>query len=67
MFCLAWAAVAAPLSDPAVDAYNVRVGTQTFAGLYQFTTNTLLLETGEAIRDLGSDTIKLYLGSYYPR
>lgn len=32
----------ATLSDPEVDNYNVRVGTQTFAGLYQFTTNSLL-------------------------
>ncbi|MDE3066326.1 MAG: DUF2341 domain-containing protein [Verrucomicrobiota bacterium] len=53
---------AATLSDPQVDAYNVRVGTETFAGLYKFTTNTLLVETAEAITNLGSDTIKFYLG-----
>ena len=58
---------ATPLSDPAVDAYNVHVGTQTFAGLYQFTTNTMLLETAQAIRGLGSDVIKLYLGSDFLR
>ena len=57
----------APLSDPAVDDYNVRLATQTFAGLYQFTTNTLLVETAQAIRGLGCDTIKLYLGNSYPR
>jgi hypothetical protein len=57
----------ATLSDPEVDRYNVRIGTQTFAGLYQFTTNTLLVETAQAIRDMGSDTIKLYLGIDYPR
>ncbi len=56
-----------PLSDPAVDSYNVHVGTQTFAGLYQFTTNTLLVETAQAIQGIGSDTIKLYLGSNYLR
>ena len=63
--CLTFAgsAHAATLADPQVDAYNVRVGTQTFAGRYQFTTNTLLVETAQAIRDLGSDIIKLYLGS----
>jgi hypothetical protein len=55
------------LSDPAVDAYNVRVGTQTFAGLYQFGTNTMLVETAQAINEMGSDTIKLYLGNSYPR
>lgn len=54
---------AANLSNPQVDAYNVRIGTETFAGMYQFTTNTLLVETAEAITNLGSDTIKLYLGS----
>ena len=53
---------AVPLSDPQVDAYNVRVGTETFAGLYHFTTNTLLVETAQAITNLGSDTIKCYLG-----
>jgi len=55
--------VAAPLSDPQVDAYNVRVGTETFAGLYKFTTNTLLVETAQAITNLGSDTIKFYMGN----
>jgi hypothetical protein len=55
-------APAALLSDPAVDGYNVRVGTQTFSGLYKFTTNTLLVETAEAITNLGSDTIKFYMG-----
>ena len=55
------------LSDPEVDAYNVRGGTQTFSGLYQFTTNSLLVETAEAINGMGSDIIKLYLGSNFPR
>src|SRR5579863_5197670 len=55
---------AATLSNPQVDAYNVRVGTETFAGMYgPFTTNTLLVETAEAMTNMGSDIIKLYLGS----
>jgi Domain of unknown function (DUF2341) len=54
---------AVPLSNPAVDAYNVRVGTETFSGLYTFTTNTLLVETAEAMTNMGSDVIKFYLGS----
>lgn len=54
---------AAPLSSPSIDAYNVRIGTETFAGLYKFTTNTLLVETADAIQGLGSDVIKFYLGS----
>src|SRR6185437_11291157 len=53
---------AAPLSDSQVDAYNMRIGTETFAGMYKFTTNTLLVETAEAITNLGSDVIKLYIG-----
>jgi hypothetical protein len=56
-------ALAAPLSNPSVDSYNVRAGTETFAGLYKFTTNTLLVETAEAITNMGSDAIKFYLGS----
>src|ERR1700691_4785938 len=51
------------LSIPAVDSYNVRVGTETFAGLYHFTTNTLLVETAEAMTNMGSDVIKFYMGS----
>jgi len=58
---------AAPLTEPAVDAYNVHVGTQTFAGLYHFTTNTLLVETARAIQNLGSGVIKGYLGPEMPR
>jgi hypothetical protein len=54
---------AGTLSNPAVDSYNVRVGTETFAGLYTFTTNTLLVETAEAMTNMGSDVIKFYMGS----
>ena len=54
---------AGTLSLPQVDSYDVRVGTETFAGLYQFTTNTLLVETADAMTNMGSDIIKLYLGS----
>jgi len=53
---------AGTLSDPAVDSYNVRVGTQTFGPLYQFTTNTVLVETADAMTNMGSDTIKFYIG-----
>ena len=51
------------LSNPQVDAYNVRIGTETFAGMYKFTGNTLLVETAQAITNMGSDTIKFYMGS----
>jgi hypothetical protein len=50
------------LSHPDVDAYNVRMGTQTFGVKYQFTTNTTLVETAQAIREIGSDILKFYLG-----
>ena len=56
-------APASNLSNPQVDAYNLRVGTETFAALYKFTTNSALVETAQAITNLGSDTIKFYLGS----
>ena len=57
------ASPAANLADPQVNAYNVRVGTETFAPLYKFTTNVALVETAQAITNLGSDTIKFYLGT----
>jgi hypothetical protein len=57
---------AATLSDPAVDAFDTRVGTQTFSGLYQFTTNNLLIETAQAILGMGSENIKMFMGANYP-
>jgi hypothetical protein len=62
LFAMVYSSAGGTLSDPAVDSYNARVGTETFAGLYQFTTNTLLVETAEAITNLGSDVIKFYCG-----
>ena len=64
----AWLAAGAALysgtlSTPVVDNYDMRVGTQTFAGLYTFTTNTLLVETAEAMTNMGSDVIKFYMGN----
>jgi hypothetical protein len=60
-------APAATLSDPQVDTYNLRLGTQTFAPLYQFTAASKLLETARAMRAMGSDIFKGYLGSEYQR
>ena len=57
------ATIGGTLSDPQVDSYNVRVGTETFAALYKFTANSALVETAQAITNMGSDTIKFYLGS----
>jgi hypothetical protein len=67
IFLVVFDSFAGTLSDPTVDSYNVHVGTQTFAGLYQFSTNTLLIETARAIQGLGSDVIKGYLGPEFPR
>jgi len=50
------------MTDPAVDLYNVRVGSQTFSPLYQFTASNELVETALAIRNFGSDIIKFELG-----
>jgi hypothetical protein len=63
LFVLLQSSSAATLSDPQVDSYNMRVGTETFAGMYKFTTNTLLVETAQAITNMGSDVIKMYMGS----
>ncbi len=50
------------LSNPQVNTYNCRIGTETFAGMYKFTGNTLLVETAQAITNMGSDAIKFYMG-----
>jgi len=44
---------------------NVVLGTQTIGGRYRFTSEPLLVETAEAIRALGSDTIKFHLWPGY--
>ena|SRR5688572_28484163 len=45
-----------PLS--AVDRFNYVVGTQTIGASYQFTQQPRLIETAEAIREMGSSVIK---------
>jgi hypothetical protein len=44
-------------------AFNARVGSQTFQPKYAFTTNTRLVETATALRDLGSDIVKFELSA----
>ena len=58
--------VAATLADREVDAYNVRLGSQTFGPRYQFSAGTKLVETADALRDMGSDLVKFYAGRDYP-
>jgi hypothetical protein len=55
----------APLSD--LNAYNYVVGTQTIGASYQFTNKPRLVETAEAIRDMGASVIKLRLGPAKPQ
>jgi hypothetical protein len=50
--------------------FNARLGTQTFHPKYQFTNKTKLVETAQAIYEMGSDTIKFgmnatWSGDYY--
>src|ERR1043166_3829066 len=53
-------------SNPNVDTYNMHVGTQIFDGLYNFTTNSTLVEAAQAMTNMGSgNVIKFYLGSNY--
>lgn len=48
-----------------LDRFNYIIGTQTFAPCYQFTTQTCLVETAEAIRALGATVIKFALEPNY--
>ena len=66
VFTVAWAFPAPAddrLANPEIDRLNARVGTQTFSPRYHFTTNSTLVETAQAIDEMGSDIIKLYLGN----
>jgi hypothetical protein len=59
-------ATAAPLSDPAVDAYNCRVSTILIGPRYHLTANTSLLEGAMVLTNLGINSYKFTLsaGSY---
>lgn len=48
-----------------LDTFNYAVGTQTFDPVYQFTTNSRLVETAEAMREMGANVIKFKLGRDY--
>jgi hypothetical protein len=67
--CLfAWAQLAegdGSFDNGAADRFNYVIGTQTFAPAYQFTGQTRLIETAEAIRALGSTVIKFGLTPEY--
>jgi len=51
----------------ALEHFNYVIGTQTFGARYQFTKKTRLVETAEAIHELGCTVIKFGLGAPYAR
>ncbi|MFA7005595.1 MAG: FAD-dependent oxidoreductase, partial [Verrucomicrobiia bacterium] len=48
-----------------VERFSYVIGTQTFGAAYQFTSKTRLVETAEAIRDMGATVIKFELARRY--
>jgi hypothetical protein len=64
--CLTLALSAAP-AQPALDRFNYVIGTQTFSPAYQFTKETRLVETAQAICDLGATVIKFEMSRRYAR
>ncbi len=51
------------LADPAVDAYNVRVGSQAFGTLYKFTDQDVTVEQAGRLVAMGSDILKFTLSA----
>jgi hypothetical protein len=58
---MAAAGSAHPIPLPVSDAFNYAVGTQTIGASYQFTDKPRLVETAEAIREMGASAIKFRL------
>jgi hypothetical protein len=52
-----------PLTD--LQRFNTVVGTQTIGAAYQFTDKPLLLETAQAILDMGSNVLKFHMSKDY--
>jgi len=48
-----------------IERYNYVLGTQTFGAAYQFTAAPRLVETAQAILDMGSNTIKFGMSKTY--
>jgi hypothetical protein len=63
---LSLSAPAQPL-DPRVEDYNYVIGTQTFGAKYQFTRDTILVETAKAIAAMGSNVLKISMEKDYGR
>ncbi len=58
---------AGPAAVSGADAFNYILGTQSIGATYQFTDQTLMVETAQAILDLGSNVLKITLGRDYRR
>ena len=58
---LTLAAVCARAADHDVGSYNLRLGSQAFNALYQFTTNDVAVEQAEHLVKMGSDIVKFRL------
>jgi hypothetical protein len=61
------AAKSGPVSLSGTEAFNYIVGTQTIGATYQFTEASVLVETAQAILDMGSNLLKFTLGRDYQR
>jgi hypothetical protein len=61
------AATARPARLSGAAAFNYILGTQSIGATYQFTDQTLLVETAQATLDLGSNLFKLTMGRDYRR
>ena len=57
----------AAVSLTETEAFNYIVGTQTIGATYQFTQASVLVETAQAIFDMGSNLLKFTLGRDYQR
>src|ERR1035438_10696228 len=68
-----WSQTVAGISNPGflspsrIDPFNYVIGTQTFSPAYQFTKKPSLLETAEAIHDMGATVIKFDVSRRYAR
>ena len=51
--------------DKQIAEFNYVIGTQTVGAKYKFTTETNLVETAKAIREMGSNVIKMSMGPRY--
>jgi len=58
---------ARPVPLSGVEAFNYILGTQSIGATYQFTDQPLMVETAQAILDLGSNVLKITMGRDYRR